>query len=233
MTALCLALEKWRAEQKQAERDSPDEPPPFDWRSAVYALAWDIGLAILLFLVRSVREPQTTTGTVWWFWVIWGCATLAVAGGTLQLIRAFGMQTERFWRAHWREFRTSDNYPFTPLTRTLDADSKARSILEPFSTQVVQATYERLQIQESDLRERIASVLGSPSLLALFAVPAPIWAAWQTYKADRSTIPMLVLGASIFALIVLIFGLRLRVSLTELARCRLLLSLELAHRKHG
>lgn len=96
---------------------------------------------------------------------------------------------------------------------------------------MITAAHERIGGEESDLRDRITVLLGQPSVALLVGLLGGAWGSWKSYHNGGGFIETLLCVLSIGLFVFAIYGMRLRVSLLELARCREMLSLEIARRK--
>jgi hypothetical protein len=227
LVALCRLLEQWTAERQSVMAAAPDEFPPFNRKAAVHVLIF-----AALFGVGMAEQKMLMS---WGFKTAQGFAALLmlialIVGALLLVFEATGVLTKRFWRALFSTFK-KDNYPFTQLVGFLTFDLSATEKLSPFSTDVLEAGEKRISIEESDLRERLSTGFGNPSLLVMLGLLAGLSSAWKSYYAEQSILNTAVFFGSIGALGLALQIMRMRVALFELGRCRGLVLLEIARRK--
>jgi len=88
--------------------------------------------------------------------------------------------------------------------------------------------------EETDLRERLNVIVGTPTIFVILGALAGNLTAWENYHANLGfSVGGTIFAVSIVTLLMGLWGLRLRIALTELSRCRALLSLEIARRTAG
>lgn len=225
MTALCSTLEHWRKETKASE--APQSKSRFSWKAAVasvvcYVLAWSS-----TFLIRKLDVQ----GDHNWLLLIFVVALLLVGGAVFLVIRAFDFANPAYWK-EVRDLLKRDNYPFDPLTRCLREDLAALPRLSAFSTPLLSAGSERLAAEEADLRERIMSVLGSPTVSIVAGLIGSLTSGWQALVNGPGIISSFVFFSAMGLTLFSGYGMRLRILISELTRCRSLVALELARRKH-
>jgi hypothetical protein len=227
--ALCRTLETWRQECRDAADSDPNDFPGFERKAALQALAF-----FVFFLVASSVWPilQIHRNTAALLFLTVALLISAVAAPMLFVFQAIGLAKAQFWRALLRIFSgTRSNYPFTPLINCIEHDCTQRERLRSFRSSVLTAAQERMNHEESELRERLNSFVGTPTIFVVFGVIAGSITAWQNYHAHPdSAISGFLFFGSIGMLLMGVFGFRLRISLTELGRCRSLLAFELACR---
>ena len=229
LVALCLTLEKWRKDRKATLAADPDYVPSFNWKPAcwavvLYALHW---LSMLFFKwhFKTVEEWDSFgTGYL-------GAAVVTAAFAILFFLRSFGATSRNYWREMRRFIFEKDNYPFSALHNGLKIDIQSRNILTNYSNKALVATFERIGLEEADLKERLSTLVGSPTLLVLIGLATSTWTYWRNLNGQGAAVSIAVFAGSLLAFLIVIYGARLRFSLFELTHCRLLLSLEIAHRK--
>ncbi len=146
-----------------------------------------------------------------------------------------GLAQAKFWRAVLYIFkRRPDNYPFTSLHNCLDHDLRQQARLGKYSAHVLVAAEHRISQEEGELRERLNAIIGTPTIFVILGALAGVLTAWENYHTKLgSPVGGTIFAVSIITLLVGFWGLRLRIALTELSRCRALLSLEIARRSAG
>jgi hypothetical protein len=224
---LCETLETWTIERKSKLRHSEDEQPPFDKKAASWGIAflllYGIGVIAWHFLKGS---PHVSAQII----LLFGMLITGVIGSVRLFIVAPGFLTRRFWRSFFTCFK-NDNYPFTPLLRTLDNDMEAMPRLSKFTLNVLATVEQRLALEESDLRERLVSSIGNPSILVVVGVLAGVSSAWKSFQDETTTLSTIVFFLSVAVLGLAIYAVHLRISIVELTRCRTFVALEIARRK--
>lgn len=225
LISLCRVLEQWREEV----RNDPTQNEPFVlnrramWHSVILFASY--GLAGLLFLlIDRSRYPSAyliayLTGIV-----------AMVVGFSVFFVQATALGSKRFWQETLQDFSKADNYPFEMLRGNLQADFAAIEKLSSCSKHALVTVQERLNLLESQLRERVTSVIGTPHLFFFAGLAAAAFTAWQSFHTQNSTATMVVFACSLLVFPFAIYGARLRLSLVELTRCRSLIALEIARR---
>jgi hypothetical protein len=227
LVSLCRLLEQWRADCNSESAADPDDFPNPNWRAAGLSLIFFV-LGQIVILEQSWLNHAPGSFPPARYFVL-----LAVCGITclVFMFHTVGLFERRFWRALSLTFRGKSNCPFTPLIRNIATDLAAAKKLSSFSDEIVVAARERLGVQESELRDRIAILLGQPSLTASAGLLAGAWATWKGFHNGDGTMPILLCGLSITLCLLSMDGFRLRIALVELTRCQAMLSLEIARRK--
>jgi hypothetical protein len=225
---LCHVLEQWRAERKAIEESEFKEFLPLNWRAALYSACFFALCRLTVVAAKFFKIPDYNLGAsllaLALLFSFLGCALFFA-------VRAAGLGTAQFWRTIFEEFKNKDNYPFAPLLNGLRADFSAADRLRPFSTNTLIAAQERITLEETELGNRITSIVGSPALLATFGLFGVIWTAWKNLHAEMNPVTWLIFAGTILTFILAAYGAHLRLSLFELTRCRALLGLEIARRK--
>jgi hypothetical protein len=231
VVAVCEALEQWRKDVRASEEQSPDEFPAFDWRAAVQGLLLYavFGTALLIFV--SWRESGEYYGRGPRAILSLTLIISGAVGAIVLFVGATGVGTKRYWRAFHVNFIKQDNFPFTQLTHGLQRQLAERSLFDRFPTPLLEAVHERIVIEETERRERLNAVLGNTSFFVLFSLITGVWSAWKSYHSNADFGTKALLGGSLLALGLAIYGTKLRFALFELNRCRSFLSLEIARRK--
>jgi hypothetical protein len=231
LTELCKVLEKWRAHRKALTEADSDDFPAFDrragWQSLIFYTLYGCGVLLWGWYIST---PQAIgRGLVMFLLII--MLISGAAGTLLLLIKAVGLGKAQFWRTLYRVVTMKDKYPFSNLTHGIKTDIESSSVLVPYATSLLVVLYERIGLEEADLRERINVVIGNPTILVFATLVTAIWTSWQGFRGAEGILSWLPLLLSIMAFALALYGARLRFSLFELAHCRLLLSLEIARRK--
>ena len=227
LVSLCRLLEQWRAESKTERTQIPDDFPETRWPAARRSLIF-FALGQIAILEQSRLNYVREIPTLALYLVL-----LAICGGAFSvlLLHALGIFDRQFWRAAKLMLKKKDNYPFTPLVRSIETDLVAAKKLSSFSDNILKVAYQRIGGEESELRDRIAIMLGQPSLTVLGSLLTGAWASWTSLHRGNTTIAILLCGLSIILSILSAYGFRLRIALIELTRCQAMLSLEIARRK--
>jgi hypothetical protein len=220
LVSLCRLLEQWRADCNSESAADPDDFPAPNWRAARRSLSFFV-LAQIVTLVRGILTPAV------YLVLLTLCGVMCLA----LLFHTCGLFERRYWRALRLTFKRKSNYPFTPLIRNIATDLAAAKKLSSFSDEIVVAARERVGVQESELRDRIAILLGQPALTTIAGLVTGAWAAWKGLHSADGNLPIMLCGLSIMLSILSIYGFRLRIALVELTRCQAMLSLEIARRK--
>jgi hypothetical protein len=223
---VCRVLERWRAQQLADRRPGPSEFPDYNWRLAFQGFVF-LGVGGVIILLQSwIKFVQDFFGLGIYMTLLAICE----GAGLVLVFAATGMFTKPFWRAVRGIFRKTDNYPFTPLIREIEADNSASLLFAGYSKELISAANQRIQLEEAELRERL-NLLGSGTPLPLILTLATgIWAGWKSYRDEKSSVAMIILAASIVALWLVSYSFVLRFQLLELTRCRTLLDFEIARR---
>jgi hypothetical protein len=227
LISLCRLLEQWRADCNTESAADPDDFPDPNWRVAGRSLIF-FALGQIAIFEQSRLNYVHGIPTLCLYIML-----LAVCSGAflVLLFHALGVFERQFWRALKLIFKKKSNYPFTPLIRSIETDLAAAKMLSSFSDEIVTVVRERLGVNESELRDRLAIMLGQPSLTVLAGLLAGAWAGWKGLHRGDGTMAILLCALSIILFTLSVFGFRLRVALLELTRCRAMLSLEIARRK--
>ncbi len=227
LISLCKVLEVWRAEQNAIDRNKPDEFPEPNWKEIGYSIVfYSIGAASLL--VRNwVTSAHSATASICYLvsFAICGIAGIALA------LRGSGIAKRQFIAGIRSLFSKKENYPFTQLVQEITRDATAAQRLLPFTLEQLKHGLDRINVEETELRERITTLVGQPSLVVLAGLLASVWATWKSYHSGSGYFEIALVLVSIGAFAFAAYGFRLRVSLFELIRCRALLAFEIAARE--
>ena len=229
MIALCRELEQWRTECQSDLDASSDSLPPWDWKAASHSLIFGIGFLLASYAVPFVASQPSTVAKLA---LILSLTVSFAAWAVFLFFGAFGMAKRKFWSALWASFVIpKDNYPFTSLLRCIEHELGQQERLRPFPESILRAAEQRIHLEETELRERLNATVGTPTLLVLFGIGTGTVTSWNNYHSHpHSWINGLIFAGSILALLIGAYGLKLRISLIELSRCRALLALEMARR---
>lgn len=229
LIALCLELETWRQESKDAADSEPNSLPPFERRAALHSLVFFVSFLVASYLWQIAQRSQSTAAIL--------CVAVAliissVSAPILFVFQAVGLAKAQFWRALLHIFSDpKTNFPFTPLMRRIEHDLNQQARLRCFSLHVLTTIEQRIVQDESELRERLSTFIGTPTIYVIFGVIAGSVTAWENYHAHPDSVShSFLFWGSIGLLIIGLYGFRLRISLIEFARCRALLSLEISRR---
>jgi hypothetical protein len=227
VTELTLKLESWRKAEQKFEAADPDEMPDPDWRVAGQALAFLVLGSLVVLAQSSFKFVQgfATRGLYMSLLVICGGAALVL------VLHAMHMFERRYWRAFFSPFRSKDNYPFTPLIRRNERDFLAIRDLETFGDVVVSTVHERLGLLESELSQRLTLLGGGTAFPAIVGFATTIWSGFKSLQVERSIISIAALIGAILVMLLTGYAFRLRFSVFELTRCRMLLALEISRRR--
>lgn len=226
---LLRELEEWR-------RACNAEPPPLDDFPATDRKAVKQGLVFfavssaLMYLIPAAHMPSSRIARVWLWIALLSLLLSSVACLYLMGIRAIGADTAQFWRAIRLAFRGGDNFPFTVAHEALRRDLASAERLSPYSSLLLQAANDRLSTTDDTLRVRLNAIIGNPTFLVLIGLFSAIGSSWQNFHRSNTVFAFALLLISFAAFCLALYGSKLQLSLTELARCRALLSLELSRR---
>jgi hypothetical protein len=226
LIALCKVLEVWRTDQNAIDRNRPDEFPEPNWKQIGYSIIfYAIGAASLL--VRSwVSSTHSTTASMIYSVSFITCELT----GCALVLRGSGIAKRQFISGIKSLFSKKENYPFTQLIQEIARDATAAQRLSLFTLEQLKHGLERINVEETELRERITTIVGQPSLVVLAGLLASVWATWKSYHSGSGYLEIALVLISIGAFAFAAYGFRLRVSLFDLIRCRALLAFEIAAR---
>lgn len=203
--------------------------PSFDWIAAIQSFVFFTALLISSYTFQWVLKAHSTVASL----AIAIVMLISISAAPLLFVfQALGLGKAQFWRAliTWPK-RPKENYPFTSLISCLEHDAAHRHRLDRFHTDTLQVVLDRISYEETDLRERLATFLGSPTPLLMFGVIGGVFSGWESYRAHPESMAGTALFAgSLVTLLLGMFGLSQRAKLFELSWCRGLLALEIARR---
>jgi hypothetical protein len=228
---LCHVLEQWRAERKEALATDSNDFPRFEWKAGWQSLVFYVVYGLSSFLLVKYKNSHDSLSAISAIALALTVIISGVAGSLLLLFQAIGLGKAQFWRTLKRQITTKDTYPFSTLHYSIRIDLEASPRLRSYATNLLVVVHERLGLEEADLRERLITMAGNPTALAVLGLAAGVWTSWQNFYGHDGWASKALFGVSVMAFLLVLKAARWRVSLFELTHCRLLLSLEIARRK--